>query len=58
VFGLRRREVITALGGVAAWPLAGRAQQMKILRVCQASAQPRTAPFQVAFEKRMAEYRP
>jgi hypothetical protein len=31
---------------------------MKILRGGQASAQPRTAPFQVAFEKRMAEYRP
>jgi putative ABC transport system substrate-binding protein len=51
-----RRDFIGLLGGaVAAWPLAVRAQQSKMLRVGFVGIQPRQASIYVAFLKRMAE---
>jgi putative ABC transport system substrate-binding protein len=50
-----RREFITLLSGAAAWPLAARAQQPRMLRVGFVGIQPRGAPIYVAFLKRMAE---
>jgi ABC-type uncharacterized transport system substrate-binding protein len=54
---MRRRDFISALGGVAAWPIAAaRAQQAgKVLRVGLVSSQPRSAPNISAFEQRLAE---
>jgi putative ABC transport system substrate-binding protein len=53
---MRRRQFLGAIGGVAAWPFAGHAQQAtKALRVGTANAQPRTAPQWIAFVQRMAE---
>jgi putative ABC transport system substrate-binding protein len=54
--GMRRRQFLGAIGGVAAWPFAGHAQQAtRVLRVATANAQPRTAPQWIAFVQRMAE---
>jgi putative ABC transport system substrate-binding protein len=52
---MRRRDFIALLGGTAAWPLAARAQQPKMLRVGYSGILARGAPHYVAFEKRMAE---
>jgi putative ABC transport system substrate-binding protein len=53
---MRRREFIALISAAAAWPLAAPAQQPgKVLRVGALSAQPRTAPIWLAFERRMAE---
>jgi hypothetical protein len=53
---MSRREFITLLSSaMAAWPLVGRAQAPKMLRVGYSGMLPRAAAHYAAFEKRMAE---
>src|SRR5260370_21985579 len=52
---MRRREFILALGGAAVWPLAGRAQQLTMLRVGFVGVQPRESALYNNFRRRMAE---
>src|SRR5260221_10028053 len=53
---IERRKFLATLGGVAAWPLAARAQQQpKMLRVGFVGIQPREAPVYTNFLKRMGE---
>ena len=54
---MKRREFIAMTGGIlAAVPLGVDAQSLpKMLRVGTATVQPRTAPFWVAFERRLSE---
>jgi len=52
---LRRRELLALIAGAAAWPLAARAQQPKMLRLGYVGIQPRDAPLYRNFLKRMAQ---
>ena len=53
---LKRRTFITLLGGAAAaWPLAARAQSLKMLRVGYSGMMTHEAPHYAAFENRSPE---
>jgi putative tryptophan/tyrosine transport system substrate-binding protein len=56
MFGMKRREFITLIGGAAAaWPMAARAQQATMTRVGIVTIQPRTASMYAAFDQRLRE---
>src|SRR5262249_60327955 len=58
---LRRRELITVLGGAAAWPLAARAQQTERMRrigvlMGQLESDPETPPRVAAFRQALGKF--
>jgi putative tryptophan/tyrosine transport system substrate-binding protein len=52
---IRRREFVVALGGVATWPLAARAQQSAMPVVGLLMEVPLIEPFRAAFRQGIAE---
>jgi putative ABC transport system substrate-binding protein len=52
---LRRRELITVLGGAAAWPLAARAQQVTVIGFLSSRSPEDSAHLIAAFRQALAE---